>query len=625
MQEIQAKTRSVRELLSDTKYGIDYYQREYKWQKKQMEELVTDLSGAFLDEYLPTHERKDVAGYGHYFLGSIVISQSEDKKQIVDGQQRLTSLTLLLIYLHNIQKGKASAVAVEKMIFSDEYGEKSFNLDIAERNECMNALFESEGAGYDTTGQAESMQNLMDRYADIGEAFPAEIADTPALPYFVDWLRNKTQLVEISAYADADAYTIFETMNDRGLSLSNTDMLKGYLLASITDAVKRAEANKEIKHWLLTFAKRDSERDTKETEADFFKAWLRAKYADDIRERKKGAKPEDFDLIGTEYHRWVRTNHQLVGLNASEDFNRWVRQDLRFFARVYLELLEACEGLKPGLESVRFNADHGFTQQFQVLLAPLMPTDDETTVKTKLRLTADYLDCWLNRRLWNSRSIDYSTLQYATFLLTKELRNLSLEALREKLIARLTSDEMEFPLDDQPSLINWNAKSLHRQLARFIHWVEEKSGQPGRYLEYIVRSGKNAYEIEHLWANHFERHADEFAQREEFSSYRNRIGGLVLLPKRINASLNDKTFADKVAHYQKENLLARSLHSACYQHNPGFLQLIARTGLPFRSFDEFKKVSFDERDAAYQGIAKQLWSLSRLQATEQGSENNVSA
>ncbi len=86
-----------------------------------------------------------------------------------------------------------------------------------------------------------------------------------------------------------------------------------------------------------------------------------------------------------------------------------------------------------------------------------------------------------------------------------------------------------------------------------------------------------------------------------------------MLPKKINASLNDKTFADKVTHYQKENLLARSLHSACYQHNPGFRQLIARTGLPFKPFDEFKKASFDERYAVYQGIAKQLWSLSRLQ------------
>ena len=167
-----------------------------------------------------------------------------------------------------------------------------------------------------------------------------------------------------------------------------------------------------------------------------------------------------------------------------------MRQDLRFFARVYLELLEASETLKEGLESVRFNADHGFTQQFQVLLAPLLPTDDDDTVKAKLKLTADYLDCWLNRRLWNFKSIDYSTLQYATFLLTKELRNLSLEVLRDKLITRLTSDQTEFPLDDQPYLNNWNAKSLHRQLARFTHWLEEQSGQPGRYLEYIVRSGK---------------------------------------------------------------------------------------------------------------------------------------
>lgn len=610
MKEIQAKTRSVRELLSDTKYGIDYYQREYKWQTKQIVELVSDLTSAFLEEYQPQHERKEVASYGHYFLGSIVISQPDEKKQIVDGQQRLTSLTLLLIYLHNIQKDRTDTVSVEKMIFSEEYGEKSFNLDIPERNECMNALFD--GIPYDSVDQVESIQNLIGRYNDIAEAFPAEIADEKALPYFVDWLRNKTQLVEITAYADADAYTIFETMNDRGLSLSNTDMLKGYLLASITDTAKRAEANKEIKHWLLTFAKRDSERDTKESEADFFKAWLRAKYAQDIRERKKGAKPEDFDLIGTEYHRWVRAKDELIGLNASDDFNRWVRQDLRFFARVYLELLEASETLKEGLESVRFNADHGFTQQFQVLLAPLLPTDDDATVKTKLKLTADYLDCWLNRRLWNFKSIDYSTLQYATFLLTKELRNLSLEALRDKLITRLTSDQTEFPLDDQPYLNNWNAKSLHRQLARFTHWLEEQSGQPGRYLEYIVRSGKNAYEIEHLWANHFERHTDEFAHGQEFSAHRNRVGGLVLLPKKINASLNDKAYSDKLEHYQSENLLARSLHPMCYVHNPGFLKLKAESGLPFKEFTEFKKANFDERFSLYKGIAERLWSADRL-------------
>jgi len=49
-------------------------------------------------------------------------------------------------------------------------------------------------------------------------------------------------LVEITAYTDEDAYTIFETMNDRGLSLNPLDMLKGYLFANITDQRKRNEA-----------------------------------------------------------------------------------------------------------------------------------------------------------------------------------------------------------------------------------------------------------------------------------------------------------------------------------------------------------------------------------------------
>ncbi len=611
MQEIQAKTRSIRELLSGAKYGIDYYQREYKWQAKQISELVYDLTGAFLEDYQEGHKRADVANYGHYFLGSIVISQRDNERLIVDGQQRMTSLTLLLLYLHNQQKGRDDVEPVEELIFSKKFGTKSFNLNVPERNDCMEALFD--GKPFDSTDQSESVQNLVGRINDISDSFSQEISITKALPYFVDWLLEKVHIVEITAFADADAYTIFETMNDRGLSLSNTDMLKGYLLANITEEDKRAESNKEIKSWLMVFAKRDNDRDTKETEADFFKVWLRAKYAKTIRERKRGAKPEDFDLLGTEYHRWIRNKQAMIGLNSSDDFNQWVRQDLRFFARVYSDLLDASDSLVSGLESVRFNVDHGFTQQFQVLLAPLLPSDDLATIKAKLKLTADYLDCWLNRRLWNFKSIDYSTLQYATFLLTKELRNLALPVLKDKLVIRLTSDEKEFPLSNQPYMNSWNAKSLHRQLARFIHWVEEQSGQPGRYLEYIVRSGKNAYEIEHLWANHFNRHTDEFSNIDDFARYRNQFGGLVLLPKKINASLNDKTYPEKLTHYQSENLLTRSLHPTCYVHNPGFLKLKNDSGLPFKAHSTFKKADFDARFDLYRGIAEKLWSVARLQ------------
>src|SRR5690242_10974978 len=104
MREILGKAKTVRELLDGVKYSIDYYQREYKWQAKNISELLEDLESKFFDSYKPTDERTQVEKYGHYFLGSLVLNQESGRKYIIDGQQRLTSLTLLLIYLHNLQR-----------------------------------------------------------------------------------------------------------------------------------------------------------------------------------------------------------------------------------------------------------------------------------------------------------------------------------------------------------------------------------------------------------------------------------------------------------------------------------------------------------------------------------------
>src|SRR6185436_12174682 len=104
VREILGKAQTVRELLKGVKYSIDYYQREYKWQTKQIQELLDDLSGKFLEDYQAGHERKRVKDYPHYFLGSIIISKKDSASYVVDGQQRLTSLTLLLILLRHLQQ-----------------------------------------------------------------------------------------------------------------------------------------------------------------------------------------------------------------------------------------------------------------------------------------------------------------------------------------------------------------------------------------------------------------------------------------------------------------------------------------------------------------------------------------
>ena len=60
MREIRGDAKNIRTLLSGAKYAIDYYQREYKWQAKQVAELIDDLSAKFTESYEPGHERTEV-------------------------------------------------------------------------------------------------------------------------------------------------------------------------------------------------------------------------------------------------------------------------------------------------------------------------------------------------------------------------------------------------------------------------------------------------------------------------------------------------------------------------------------------------------------------------------------
>jgi uncharacterized protein with ParB-like and HNH nuclease domain len=623
--EIRGVSKTVRELLSGVKYSIDYYQREYKWTTKQVQELIEDLIGRFEEDYDEAHERYQVSSYGHYFLGSIVISAKNGGKFVIDGQQRLTTLTLLLTFLHNAQRDHDEQVNVKDMIFSEKYGKRSFNIEVEERVRCMEALFNQEP--FNETDQPESVRNIVARYADIELLFPADIKDE-TLPFFIDWLIDNVHLVEITAYSDDDAYTIFETMNDRGLSLSPTDMLKGYLLANITDESKRNSAVLTWKRYtaeLVDFG----EQDNKEEVADFFKAWLRSQYAESIRERKKRAKPQDFDRLGTEYHRWIRENREKeekerkeskesrkgakLGLHRSDDFFHFIERGMAFYARQYILIRKATQAYTAGLEDVFHVEELRFTLQDPVMLAPLRPDDDDDTLKRKINTVARFVETLLVRRVWNGKSITYSNMQYYMFLIMREIRGKSLKELVKILGDRLAAQEESF---DNPhfSMHKMNRYMVHRILARMTDTLECESGLASHYTDYVNWTGdkRNPFEVEHIWADHPERHKDEFEHPADFRDYRNRIGGLLLLPKRFNASYRDVTYEKKFDHYFGQNLLAKSLHPRCYEHNPGFLSFIQKSGLKFSPHPVFKTADLDTRQSLYIALAKYTWRPERL-------------
>ena len=240
--EIDGKGRTVRELLSGRKYSIDYYQREYKWQKKQVADLLEDLAVKFLESHEEGNERSDVAEYGHYFLGSIIISDKDGQKFIIDGQQRLTTLTLILIFFqHEIadaeQKGQ-----IADLIFSQKFGKRSFNLDIPERTACMEALYKGEEFHEANSPRQSPTFSPATRTSRSCSPMNSK-GRAPLLCRLAD---GKCSPGRDHSLFRRRRYTIFETMNDRGLSLTPADMLKGYLLANISDSEQRTAREQRL-------------------------------------------------------------------------------------------------------------------------------------------------------------------------------------------------------------------------------------------------------------------------------------------------------------------------------------------------------------------------------------------
>lgn len=595
MTRIDSNARTIRELLANTKYQLDYYQREYSWQAKHVTELLDDLNKVFLESYTEGDTLADVPSYNHYFLGSIIISHAEGQRYIVDGQQRITTLILLLINLYRSLEGGRLRDQVDQCIYSLSGGMEGFNLDVPEWHDLMEALYK--GTPFDEGDQSESIQNIVLRYRDVVDYF--EIPDE-AIPCFVSWLLENVYLVSIEAFDSRDAYVIFETVNDRGLPLTPTDMLRGYLLSNIDDTARRNVTSESWQRQVQTLQSIDKEDST-----DAIKAWLRSQHAKSI---------QDFDQIGSEFHRWVGERGEVLDLTDTDSFATFIERDFAFYSDQYYRLRLASRELTPGLECVYYNAQNNFTLQYPVLLAPLRVEDTEEDILSKIRITAAYLDILIHRRIWNLQEIAQRSMADPMFAVMHAIRGAGISKLSDMLYKRLESESYSFANNSLFQLQNGNRRKIFLILARMTDYVGVQSGEPTQYVNYL-RSGKNRYEIEHIWANHFKYHTDEFSHESEFQGYRNRIGGLLLLPKSDNASSGDDPYGKKLGVYSGQNLLAKSLLEQTYSNNPGFRRFREDSGLKFKPHPEFKRADLDARQQLYLRLAEQIWNPECLRMT----------
>lgn len=224
--KIKADEPSVSELFNNQNlvFFVPVYQRPYAWGQDQWADLWDDVNGILEDD--------------SHFLGSVVairegaVVRGFNRMELVDGQQRLATISILLCALRNAYKERGDlrqAENVERLyLYSETLREKARKLTLggADDSAYQQLLLDRPSPAHQVTNAYEFFRQKMENESDLDRLSER----------FTDGIR----LVFISTENHEDAFKLFETLNDRGLELSAVDLIKNRMLSV---AAERARGN----------------------------------------------------------------------------------------------------------------------------------------------------------------------------------------------------------------------------------------------------------------------------------------------------------------------------------------------------------------------------------------------
>lgn len=585
-------------------YTIDYYQREYAWGTDEVRTLVEDLLRAFRDWWGASEYRRRPDLAPQYFLGPFVYYQgSGDLRHLVDGQQRFTTLHLILMGLRNLGKQYDMDQYDEMLtplIRKRPSGLRTrYRIDIPERSKVLDSIFRDDPYVV-SPGDSLSVRNIWQRSQDI-EPLLHEIQPDSYLR-FIDWLLNRVVMAGIRACNSNDAFRIFESMNDRGARLTPVDLLKSHLLSHVG-----ADEEKLNDSWRSMLTQLTTARNDYSAPSQFLKSVLQAQHA-----RLDSRSIDDVDSIDTALNIWVRKNLGHLRLREPEDYHSFVKR-LLDLAPKYRMLLHATRNLSLDLEEVYFNEKNGLSAQLVAIMATAQENDPH--FKEKARRIAIFIDRWYMLGTLQESPVRQRDLMELVVQLLPELRNCVTPDDVSRALAKhiVGTDDQPITLDGF-GLRGTNRHQIKYLLARITAYAMEGCGLGTDVDKYL--SDSRPYQVEHLFANKPERHRKEVPDLLQFRTLRNQFGGLALLPASDNAAYGAMPLQEKIIRYGRQNVLLGVLNKD-YHSTFGKLRKFAKENQveryirPFPSNASMSEVT-KVRQELYLRLCAQIWSVGRL-------------
>ncbi len=231
LQQIHIDLEGIAHVLADNRLRVPAFQRSYAWEETHVNDLMQDLTQAIQ------------SGSQEYFLGSIVVStEHAGSLEVIDGQQRLATITIVLTRIRDYfvaqgEHSRADTLESEYLFKRDLRTQEAVSrltLNEIDNDYFQKTVLSRPGSQDRSMTPSRISHDRLQGAAATVERHIKSLTATTKTPVdvlldWIDYLRQNTRIILVKVPDDANAFTIFETLNDRGLDLAISDLLKNYL------------------------------------------------------------------------------------------------------------------------------------------------------------------------------------------------------------------------------------------------------------------------------------------------------------------------------------------------------------------------------------------------------------
>lgn len=611
--DISPDKQNVDRVFSNTAYYIDFYQRDYRWTHEPVLRLMDDILFKFKEQYarspnLDPGPETMAAYYPWYYLNTYVTNVVDGRVYVVDGQQRLTTLSLILIKLRHLAKSYESELAdwINGKIAGQAGYKKEFWMNHVRHTSTQQALFDDVDLNVIDVLSGLTAQNMVKNYETISVILDEELQGKHRFETFVFYFLYRLVLINLTV-EQTDVSMVFEVINDRGVRLRPYEILKGKLLGQID----KIELDKEDYNGLWeNRAARINHFKLDELD-NFFRFYLKAKFADTRRQGQR------FD---GEYHRemfMTDMDERLGLLHNPTNVKALLKGDFTYYTDLYVKLREAYALDQAEIRSVFYSALLGLDAPFHLVLSACLPNDpdEDEKIETIGREIDRYYTLLQLQNVYDSNEFADSLYRISAKIRDKPIGVFreSFDAELKRMIAARRNVEDAEPLSYaafRQSGINLNIRFKRYFFGRVDEFLAENTNvNPRHPLTPLVSNNgwKNGFHVEHILSRNEDNMNLFDGDEERFEQERNRLGAILLLKGRDNISSSNEPYREKLKSYANTLYWNESLRADSYKSKLDMTELKARYNLDLVPLEQFGPDEVEARHKLLYKLVEIIW------------------